>query len=180
MWDFIEKLKFWQNAYRTVEIRDGYLLKMAVKGGPFGIDLIIEIYIIYQAINSFILRYLSYGDWKLLMVNIFFTIVFMKIAFDLFKLPITYVCCLYNDAILISAFGIKSPAIIEIPFSDILAINGKADRDPTIKTTYQTTFGLQLFKYRLVYILCEYKGMKHYYKIRVNDEIYHELNKRFP
>ena len=174
---FSEKFGPWQRSYIKIRIRDGWQLKMSVKGSPLGIVLVLQLLLTWMAIDS-LLYFLSDGDWTSIMAALFFLII--PIVYLIY--PVTYVCCLYNNAISIGILNMpKAPnTIIEIPFSDIRAIHEKSNRDRSIKTTYQTTFSLQLFKYRLIYILCEYKGMKHYYKIRVNDEIYQELNKRFP
>jgi len=174
---FAEKFGPWQRTYIKIRIRDGWQLKMSVKGSPLGIYLPIQALLVWIAVDS-LLYFLSDGDWTSIMA----ALILLAVPVLMVIYPITYVCCLYNDAISIGILHVPEMGnnIIEIPFSDIRAIHEKSNRDRSIKTTYQTTFSLQLFKYRLIYILCEYKGMKHYYKIRVNDEIYQELNKRFP
>jgi len=128
-----------------------------------------------MVISAFIFRSFS-------MINTYLVIMFLPILFGIFKYLVKYVCYLYSDAILISLLNIYASGnetVFEIPFSDIRAIHERGQRRRNINTTYLTTYSLWLFKYRLIYILCEYKGMKHYYKIRVNDEIYQELNKHF-
>jgi len=41
-------LGFWQNAYKKANIRDGYLLRMAVKGSPFGMAFIFPMWAVYN------------------------------------------------------------------------------------------------------------------------------------